>query len=92
MSTAVVARDMLEIVDQVEKHQRQKNAPHQMHDQQKGSGLQYIGFSYGTHLGNTFASMFPDRVKAMVFDGVEDSIDYSNGISHIYMMLASTIC
>ena len=38
--------------------------------------LQYFGFSYGTFLGNTFASMFPDRVKRMVLDGVVDASDY----------------
>ena len=38
--------------------------------------LQYLGFSYGTFLGNTFASMFPDRVKRMVLDGVVDAPDY----------------
>jgi pimeloyl-ACP methyl ester carboxylesterase len=39
--------------------------------------LQYLGFSYGTFLGNTFASMFPDRVKRMVLDGVVDAADYT---------------
>jgi alpha/beta hydrolase fold len=39
--------------------------------------LQYLGFSYGTFLGNTFASMFPDRVKRMVLDGVVDATDYT---------------
>ncbi|KAF2836580.1 hypothetical protein M501DRAFT_248976 [Patellaria atrata CBS 101060] len=32
--------------------------------------LQYWGFSYGTFLGSTFASMFPDRVERIVLDGV----------------------
>lgn len=41
--------------------------------------LQYIGFSYGTVLGNTFASMFPGRVGRLVLDGVADAMDYSNG-------------
>lgn len=39
--------------------------------------LQYLGFSYGTFLGNTFGSMFPDRVKRMVLDGVVDATDYT---------------
>lgn len=81
MSTAVVARDMLEIVHQVEQHQRQKDPARGKQFYEKAAGLQYIGFSYGTQLGNTFASMFPDRVKAMVLDGVVDSTDYSNGVS-----------
>ncbi|KAK7466420.1 hypothetical protein VKT23_005142 [Stygiomarasmius scandens] len=34
--------------------------------------LQYLGYSYGTVLGATFATMFPDRVGRMVLDGVVD--------------------
>ncbi|KAL7792601.1 TAP-like domain-containing protein [Trichoderma ceciliae] len=41
--------------------------------------LQYIGFSYGTVLGNYFASMFPGRVGRIVLDGVMDAMDYSTG-------------
>ncbi|KAH6605586.1 hypothetical protein Trco_004739 [Trichoderma cornu-damae] len=41
--------------------------------------LQYIGYSYGTILGNYFASMFPGRVERMVLDGVMDAMDYSTG-------------
>ena len=40
--------------------------------------LQYFGISYGTLLGNYFASMFPDRVGRMVLDGVVDADDYSS--------------
>ncbi|UKZ76729.1 hypothetical protein TrVFT333_004438 [Trichoderma virens FT-333] len=40
--------------------------------------IQYLGFSYGTVLGNTFASMFPGRVGRMVLDGVVDAKDYYN--------------
>ncbi len=31
--------------------------------------LTYLGFSYGTELGNTYANMFPDRVRAITLDG-----------------------
>lgn len=34
--------------------------------------LSYIGFSYGTILGQRYAELFPDRVRAMVLDGVVD--------------------
>ncbi len=30
--------------------------------------LSYLGVSYGTYLGATYATMFPDRVRAMVLD------------------------
>ena len=32
--------------------------------------LTYLGFSYGTVLGQYYASMFPDRVRALALDGV----------------------
>ena len=38
--------------------------------------LSYLGFSYGTVLGGTYAALFPDRVKRMVLDGVLDFNDY----------------
>lgn len=34
--------------------------------------ISYLGFSYGARLGWTYATMFPDRVRAMVLDGPED--------------------
>ena len=34
--------------------------------------LTYLGYSYGTTLGSTYAEMFPDNVRAMVLDGVVD--------------------
>ena len=39
--------------------------------------LTYVGFSYGTFLGQTYANMFPDRVRAMLLDGVVDPVRYS---------------
>ena len=38
--------------------------------------LSYLGFSYGTVLGGTYAALFPDRVGRMVLDGVLDFNDY----------------
>ncbi len=40
--------------------------------------LNYIGISYGTLLGNYFASMFPGRVGRMVLDGVCDADEYAH--------------
>ena len=34
--------------------------------------LTYLGKSYGTFLGATYAELFPDRVRAFVLDGVVD--------------------
>lgn len=34
--------------------------------------LTYLGISYGTVLGATYADLFPDRVRAMVLDGPVD--------------------
>jgi pimeloyl-ACP methyl ester carboxylesterase len=34
--------------------------------------LTYLGFSYGTALGQYYANMFPDRVRAVAVDGVLD--------------------
>ncbi len=31
--------------------------------------INYLGISYGTFLGATYANLFPDTVRAMVFDG-----------------------
>ncbi len=41
--------------------------------------LSYYGISYGTYLGSTYAAMFPDRVRAMVVDGVLDPVAWSTG-------------
>jgi pimeloyl-ACP methyl ester carboxylesterase len=32
----------------------------------------YLGYSYGTTLGSTYAELFPDRVRAMVLDAAVD--------------------
>ena len=36
------------------------------------SKLNYLGYSYGTFLGSTYASLFPDNVGRMVLDGAMD--------------------
>ena len=38
--------------------------------------LTYLGFSYGTALGQYYANMFPDRVRSVVVDGVIDPISW----------------
>ena len=41
--------------------------------------LTYLGFSYGSYLGNTYANLFPDNVRALVIDGVLDPRLWSSG-------------
>ncbi|WP_370948403.1 alpha/beta fold hydrolase [Amycolatopsis sp. cg5] len=41
--------------------------------------LTYLGFSYGSFLGNTYANLFPDNIRALVIDGVLDPALWSAG-------------
>ena len=41
--------------------------------------LTYVGLSYGTYLGQTYANMFGDRIRAMMLNGVVDPTKYSKG-------------
>jgi autophagy-related protein 17 len=85
VSTASVARDMLEIVERVHALNTKGNATVAGKACGGGSGgkpkLQYFGMSYGSFLANTFASMFPDRIGRIVVDGVVDADDYVSGVS-----------
>lgn len=36
--------------------------------------LTYVGLSYGSMIGQTYAGMFPDRVRAMLLDGLIDPV------------------
>jgi len=45
--------------------------------------LHYLGYSYGTHLGATYAELYPERVGGLVLDGAVDptvSLGRSNAI------------
>ncbi|KAF2261890.1 alpha/beta-hydrolase [Lojkania enalia] len=80
MTTASVARDMLEIVERHAEYVASRTATTK-HASEKPK-LQYWGFSYGTYLGSTFASMFPDRVGRLVLDGVVNSDDYNASLGN----------
>ncbi len=41
--------------------------------------LTYAGYSYGSFLGATYANLFPDKVRALVVDGVLDPIAWTTG-------------
>lgn len=97
VGTASVARDMLLMVDELEKLRvkeatgtkggRDQAAQKTLGHSHKGDGedklprLLYFGTSYGTMLGNTFISLFPGRVKRMILDGNVVPEDYSSGVS-----------
>jgi pimeloyl-ACP methyl ester carboxylesterase len=70
MSTATNARDMLSITYAFAETEDGKRASKPSHL------LNYYGISYGTFLGQTFASMFPENVGNMVLDGVVSPAGY----------------
>jgi pimeloyl-ACP methyl ester carboxylesterase len=41
--------------------------------------LTYLGYSYGTYIGQTYANMFPTKVRAIVLDGVNDGSVWVSG-------------
>jgi pimeloyl-ACP methyl ester carboxylesterase len=43
--------------------------------------LSYMGFSYGSYLGVTYANLFPDRVRALVVDAVLDPVAWATGVN-----------
>jgi pimeloyl-ACP methyl ester carboxylesterase len=63
MTTSVVVKDIISILDAFAKSKDGKKVkePHL---------LNYWGISYGTYIGQTFASMFPDRVGRILLDAV----------------------
>jgi pimeloyl-ACP methyl ester carboxylesterase len=94
MSTALVARDMLEIVERhaswvAERLNELKSDKSRCHHEPnpalykpEETKLQYWGFSYGTFLGSTFSSMFPERVGRLILDGVVSSYDYNHSLGN----------
>ena len=102
-STASVARDMVEIIDKIQElHEEERSktmaamrgSGQERLDNDTGKAkeparLQYIGFSYGTLLGNTFASMFPGRVGRMIIDGVAHIDDYMAGVGAFLCMIGN---
>ena len=41
--------------------------------------LTYLGFSYGSYIGTTYANLFPGNIRALVIDGVLDPRLWSSG-------------
>jgi pimeloyl-ACP methyl ester carboxylesterase len=50
------------------------------------SKISYYAFSYGTYLGQVYATLFPDRVRRMVLDSVVDptGVWYADNIAQDY--------
>lgn len=69
-STVATAQDMLHYI---ELSADSKGEP------PESAKLWYYGISYGTILGSTFASLYPDRIGRMIIDGVMDLEDHFNG-------------
>ncbi|KAI8249993.1 putative hydrolase [Colletotrichum sp. SAR 10_77] len=67
---------MVEIIDRIDGLRWQNRNLTKPADTPKPR-LQYIGISYGSFLGNTFASMFPERVGRIMVDGIVDAEDYT---------------
>ncbi|KAK7937310.1 uncharacterized protein PG986_014178 [Apiospora aurea] len=67
VTTPAVARDLLTFVEA--EAEMAGKAP-------SDAKLWCYAGSYGTVIGSTFATMFPDRVGRMVLDGVEDAEQY----------------
>ncbi|KAI1760722.1 TAP-like protein-domain-containing protein [Hypoxylon sp. FL1150] len=90
MSTSSVARDMVEIVDKIAELRsanttatlKARGGPRRLQQRQEKevARIQYWGFSYGTAIGNYFASMYPGRVGRMILEGVLDIHDYYGGL------------
>lgn len=102
VGTPYAARDMLAIVDKIEEHriaQRSRRYGEEsrleLRSEKKEKEkrdlprLQYVGVSYGTTIGQFFASMFPGRVGRMVLDGVVDVDDLTKVPVSIH---GSTFC
>lgn len=88
MSTAVNARDLVSIVDAYARTSESSDAA------KNTSLLNFYAFSYGTVVGQTFASMFPERVGNAVLDGIVNPEKYQAGwfedsINHLDGVLAS---
>lgn len=75
VSTAFVARDMLELVKAIDERKtvlsHETGLPQTPLRPDRGSipKLQFYGQSYGTFLGQLFASMYPENVGRMILDG-----------------------
>ena len=52
-----------------------------------GEPLNYLGFSYGTQLGMAYAELYPERIRAMVLDGI---LDHSQSETDMFVAESQT--
>ncbi|KAL0935523.1 uncharacterized protein CTRU02_210114 [Colletotrichum truncatum] len=81
INTATVARDMVEIIDRIDEL-RWKNSNKTKPKDAEKPRLQYLGISFGSYIGNVFASMFPERVGRLMIDAIVDPEDWATGTLH----------
>ena len=77
-----LARECLDDRQSVARHMSTADVARDMDLLRRAVGdakLTYLGFSYGSYLGNTYANLFPQRVRALVIDGVLDPRLWSSG-------------
>lgn len=85
--TPNVARDIVGMLDKIYELRRGKGEERlELRSLREVPRLNYIGISYGTVIGNTFASMFPGRVGRMILDGVCNADDFMNGLVSMVFM------
>ncbi|KAK3192466.1 hypothetical protein K4F52_001265 [Lecanicillium sp. MT-2017a] len=93
VNTPSVARDMVAMIDKIDELRkgsradrdddrlelRKRSISSENNESRDLPRLQYMGFSYGTVLGNYFATLFPGRVGRLLLDGVDNADDYAQG-------------
>ncbi|KAF2232550.1 hypothetical protein EV356DRAFT_505069 [Viridothelium virens] len=87
ITTASTARDMVTFIDRFgewRKAEAQRmlmgRTPSHLRYQEGIERINYYGLSYGSFLGMTFASMFPERTGRFVLDGIVDTDDYIHAL------------
>lgn len=93
VNTPSVARDMVAMIDKIDELRkssradrdddrlelRKRSLSSENNESRDLPRLQYMGFSYGTVLGNYFATLFPGRVGRLLLDGLDNADDYAQG-------------
>jgi pimeloyl-ACP methyl ester carboxylesterase len=76
MTTAYAARDMLEIIKRLPDDQSSEVFDSSRKHGNRIPKLKLLGLSYGSMVGQTFASLYPKHVSRVVLDGTVDAKDW----------------